>query len=338
MSTRHLGDLMGVDGLESGGHHLIVFATSQSLAWTIAIDRPRRALVYASARRSLVLDLRLARRGSARRPPDPRASSLAVRAARSRLAASHAQSWSRLTRTLALAATPAEIADALLNSVQEVFPDAVVVVAARFRSRAGDRATSQPSRLAADRGRQRVAPLISALTHRGSVTRSLEREPDAASLYLGFGGRLRRSTSYPPESGGTPSAASRCSPSDRSSRRASPSCSSHTREQAAGRSTGPGLRARARARGPAPAEPPSGRPARGAGHRVRRELPRGRRRYRRSEATGTTPCPPDGILQLCVGDVSGRGVGAATVMGRHAEHVPGLRVRPATHPSRSCAG
>ncbi len=25
---------------------------------------------------------------------------------------------------------------------------------------------------------------------------------------------------------------------------------------------------------------------------------------------------PDGIIQLCVGDVSGRGIGAATIMGR----------------------
>ena len=67
-----------------------------------------------------------------------------------------AQSWSKYTRTLALASTPADIADVVLESVQEVFPDAVVVVTLDSEAGQETRATSRASRLAARRGRQRA--------------------------------------------------------------------------------------------------------------------------------------------------------------------------------------
>ena len=99
-----------------------------------------------------------------------------TRAVRSRSAAAHAQSWSRLTRSLAVAATAADVADALLDSLQEVFTDAVAVVAVDSESGQEIRATSNlPGwrRVPGDTDRLRA---IAELAHEGPRTVPLEQQ------------------------------------------------------------------------------------------------------------------------------------------------------------------
>ena len=124
--TLGTGHLHRCSGLESGQHHVIVFAAAKLPGWTIAIDRPSSS-VYASARRSLTLEA--VSLGAALLAVLLILGLLAKRSRREiETRGEQAQSWSKYTRTLALASTPADIADVVLESVQEVFPDAVVVV------------------------------------------------------------------------------------------------------------------------------------------------------------------------------------------------------------------
>ena len=168
---------------------MVAFATAALPGWTIALDEPE-ATVYAGARHSLLLDL----------------ASIAIavlivfailvlvfrRSGRQiREQGQQAQSWGRLTRTLAAASTPAEVADAMLASVQEVFEDAVVVVS--VPSETGDElraASSLPGWRRVPGDDERFAT-VADLTHDGPRSWSLERQRSLRELYLAFGRGLK---------------------------------------------------------------------------------------------------------------------------------------------------
>ena len=243
-----------------------------------------------------------------------RSSALAVRRSgrQIREQGQQAQSWTRLTRTLAAASTPAEVADAMLETVQEVFPDAVIVVS--VHSETGDElraASSLPGWRRVPGDDERFAA-IADLIHDGPRSWSLERQRSLRDLYLAFGRGLKALHGVPiPDPAGRPAGGigllterSRLAPSEWellgafAAQAAQPleraRAFEHEHEVAVRLQqsllpselpTAPGLEPR-RATTP-PAAPES-----------------------RSAATGTTPSSArTGSIMLCVGDVSGRGVG-----------------------------
>ena len=78
----------------------------------------------------------------------------------------------------------------------------------------------------------------------------------------------------------------------------------------------PTIRPRARTRVAAPTQPTTRSPADGRGRRARRALLAGGDAVEVGGDWYDAVRRPDGIIQLCVGDVSGQGIGAATMMGR----------------------
>ena len=310
------GDFEGIEGLEGGGHHVVAFATAKLPAWTIAIDRSESAL-YGAPRRSLILDF--ASLGGAVLLILFILSLLVRRSGRAIEAqGEQVQAWSRLTRTLSDAATPSEVANTLIDSLQAGFPDAVVVV--EVESESGDevRASSRlPGwrRVVGDAPRLRK---VAALTTDTPRTRSLEREKPLRDLYLAYGRRLKAVHSVPildPDGASAGSislvtARGRLEPSE---------------WELLGAVVDQASRALARAR------------AFEHDHDLAVRLQRSLLPDRLPRVPGIDLAGeylaggtgvevggdwydalhrPDGILQLCVGDVSGRGVGAATVMGR----------------------
>ncbi|HUY71684.1 MAG TPA: SpoIIE family protein phosphatase [Gaiellaceae bacterium] len=310
------GDFEGTSGLEGGGQHVVAFAAAKLPAWTIAIDRSESAL-YAAPRRSLILTL--ASLGGAVLLI-LFTLSLVVRRSRRAIEAQgeQVQSWSRLTRTLTDAATPSEIANTLLDSLQSGFPDAVIVVDVESETGAEVRASSRlPGwrRVAGDAPRLRKVAALATGTPR---TRSLEREKPLRELYLAYGRRLKALHSVPIlDQGGAPTgsislmtARGRLEPSE---------------WELLGAVVDQAARALARARAFVHEHDLAVRLQRSL---LPDRLPRvpGIDLAGEYLAGGTgvevggdwydAVHRPDGILQLCVGDVSGRGVGAATVMGR----------------------
>ena len=309
------GDVKGSPGLAGGSHHVVAWATSKTLDWKVAIDRPESEL-YASARRSLTLDLVsigvaalvallifavLARRS--RREIEERGG--------------HAQSWSRLSRSLATATTAAEIADAVLVSVQEVFTDAVAVAALESETGHEIRVTSSlPGwrRVPGDTDRLR---LIAELTHDGPRTVSLERG-DLRELYDAFGGRLKALHAVPIlDADGEPgggiallTARGRLASSEWELLGAYAAQAARALDRARAFEHEHDLAVRLQ-RSLLPAELPE---APGIG--LAGEYLAGGTGIEIGGDWYDAVLRPDGILQLCVGDVSGRGVGAATIMGR----------------------
>ncbi len=315
MDEQAQGDLKGVDGLDGGSHHVIAFATASTLDWKIAIDRSESSL-YGAARRSLLVDLLsigiaalvalvifalLARRS--RREIEERGE--------------HAQSWSRLTRSLAVAATPAEVADALLDSVQEIFTDAVAVIAVDTETGQEIRATSSlPGwrRVPGDSERLRA---IAELAHGETRTISLERSKHR-ELYVGFGGRLKALHVVPileasgDASGGIAilTARTRLAASEWELLGAYAAQAARALDRARAYEHEHELAMRLQ-RSLLPADLPQA-----PGLSLAGEYLAGGTGIEIGGDWYDAVLRPDGILELCVGDVSGRGVGAATIMGR----------------------
>jgi anti-sigma regulatory factor (Ser/Thr protein kinase) len=310
------GDVKNTRGLEGGRHHLVAFANSSIPRWTIAIDRSESD-VYAVALRSLVLEL--ASLGAAVALV-LLILVLIMRRSRQELEAQSelARAWSRLTRTLAVAATPADVADALLESVEAVFPDAVVVVSVDSGSGPEIRAESAlPGWRHVARDVERIKG-IAALASGQPRTRSLERERPLRQLYRAFGRRLKAVHNLPivDESGAMVGSISVAS--DRT-------LLSPGEWELLGAFAEQASRSLGRAR------------AFEHDHEVALRLQQSLLPHRLPSAPGIGLAGeyvaagagvevggdwydavrrPDGIVQLCVGDVSGRGIGAATVMGR----------------------
>jgi anti-sigma regulatory factor (Ser/Thr protein kinase) len=310
------GDLTGSPGLEGGSGHVVAFTRAPVAGWMMVIDRPESS-VYAAARRSLMLELAsiaaavvavLAILG------------LVIRRSRREIQArgSQAQTWSRLTRALGGAARPADVADALLEAVENVFADAVVVVSVESETGQEIRAASNlPGwrRVPGDSQRLRT---VAAIASEGRGTRSLERDRSLRDLYLTFRRKLKAVHAYPMLAedgtvlGGIAilTERARLEPSEwellaifvaqGAQALTRTRLSEHEHELAvrlqrsllpADLPQAPGL------------ELAGAYMAGGAGVEVGGDW------Y-------DAVVRPDGILQLCVGDVSGRGVAAATIMGR----------------------
>jgi anti-sigma regulatory factor (Ser/Thr protein kinase) len=310
------GEISGAEGLDGGSNHVVAFATSALPGWTIALDRSESSL-YAAPRRSLILALSSLGTALAL---ILLTLAIVVRRSRREIEAQgeQVQSWSRLTRRLSDAATSSEIADALLDSLEAGFPDAVVVVEVDSESGEEVRASSKlPGwrRVAGDAIRLRT---VAALATGAPKTHSLEREKPLRELYLAYGRRLKAVHSVPVlDLDGTPAG----SISLMTSRgRLEPS-----EWELLGAVVEQASRALARARAFEHEHDLAVRLQRSL---LPDRLPRvpGIALAGEYLAGGTgvevggdwydAVRRGDGILQLCVGDVSGRGVGAATIMGR----------------------
>ena len=116
----------GVRGLAGHRGDVVAFAAAKLPGWMIVIDRSEGD-VYASARRSLNLEL-----GSVGAAAILVLAVLGFVLRRSRRQTSEyearVRAWSGLTRTLAAAATPEDVTDALINSLLEAFPTGLPLV------------------------------------------------------------------------------------------------------------------------------------------------------------------------------------------------------------------
>jgi anti-sigma regulatory factor (Ser/Thr protein kinase) len=316
--VRHAGTgvLRNSPGLEGGSHHIVAFTTATVPGWTIAIDRPASS-VYAAARRSLILEL--ASIGAAVIAVLVLLALVAKRSRREIEArGGHAQTWSRLTRSLGAAARPAEVADAVLEAVEDVFPDAIAVVVVDSETGEEVRAASSlPGwrRVPGDSDRLRT---IAALATEGPGTRSLERERSLRDVYLTFRRKLKALHAFPIVGPGDSPIGGIAILTERTSLDAtewellavfvSQAAQALTRARVSEHDHELAVRLQ---RSLLPADLPSVPGLGLAGAYL-------------AGGTGVevggdwydAVIRPDGILQLCVGDVSGRGVAAATIMGR----------------------
>jgi serine phosphatase RsbU (regulator of sigma subunit)/anti-sigma regulatory factor (Ser/Thr protein kinase) len=127
LTRQRVGVLSNSKGLDGSSGHVVAFATALVPGWTIAIDRPRSA-VFAGARRALLLDLALIAAGGLL---GLALISWILLRARREEAKAHERShqWGELTRALGAASATSEVADALLGSLATAFPSACPMVA-----------------------------------------------------------------------------------------------------------------------------------------------------------------------------------------------------------------
>jgi anti-sigma regulatory factor (Ser/Thr protein kinase) len=310
------GVVKGTAGLQGGSNRIVAFSTAPLPDWTIAIDRPESS-VYGAARHSLLLDL-----ASLAAAVVFVLAILTVVVRRSgrqiREEGQQAQSWSRLTRSLAAAATPADIADAIFESVKEVFGDAVIVVSVHSETGEEVRAgSSLPGwrRLPGDADRLTA---IAELTHEGPRSWSLERRSSLRDLYLAFGRGLRALHGVPiRDSNGAPAGGigllterGRLEPSEWELLGAFAAQAARSLERARAFEHEHEVAFRLQ-QSLLPAELPVA-----PGLTLAGEYAAGGTGVDVGGDWYDAVLRPDGTFALCVGDVSGRGVGAATVMGR----------------------
>ena len=310
------GDLTDTPGLGGGTNHVIAFSTATVPHWTIVIDR-RASSLYAAARRSLLFESLLLATAVA-----GVLVILGLLAKRSRrdieTGGEQAQSWGRLTRSLAQAATPADVADVVLVAVQAVFPDAVIVVAVDSETGEEIRTTLSLPGWRRVSGDATWLHSVAALALAEPGSRSLKRDRSLRGIYLAFGRRLKALHGLPIVAAGSGPVGgiallterSRLAQSEWELLGAFGAQAARSLERARAFEHEHELAARLQ-QSFLPTELPSAPGfelageylAGGAGVEVGGDWYDAVRR-------------PDGILQLSVGDVSGRGVGAATVMGR----------------------
>ncbi len=143
MRKKRTGIIASSPGLEGTGDHAVLFATSQRSNWITLIDRPR-STVFASALRSFVLEL--ASMGVSAALVLALLALLIRRASRRESEQDvKARSWTRLTRRLMSAMAPEAITVALLDALVRAFPDSIAFVAigdehAQLRAASGVRA------------------------------------------------------------------------------------------------------------------------------------------------------------------------------------------------------
>jgi len=303
-------------GLDDRGDDVVAFATSRVPGWVAVIDRPRSA-VLSDARRALALELasviaalllviailvfvaRRARRDSASQRE-------------------RARSWTGLTRSLAVANTPPEVAGSLLASLAAAFPNAVAVVGIDT----GDRPrVDVDSRMPSARGIVERAPALESIATRGldgPTTVPLERDPELRDIHTATGRRLKALHTVPisgktGEAAGTISLVStnaRLEPGEWALLVSFADQAASALQRALLFAHEHDLAVRLQ-RSLLPERLPSRDGLELAGH------------YRAGEEAIEVGGDwydavrrPDGIVHLCVGDVSGKGVGAAVVMSR----------------------
>lgn len=310
------GVLSHTPGVDGQGDDVIAFATSNVPDWVSLIDRPR-STVFAAAQRALILEL--ASMGAGVLLILGLLVFVVRRARRdSEIQNERARSWSGLTRALGSAATPPEVADALLVSLAAAFPEAAAVVA--FEHSDGVQIKAESALRQARRLIQSAATLekIAPLGDDGPNSRLIEREPELKDAHIFSGRRLNAIHSLPiPGADGQVAgtialltAAERLGSSEWDLLASFADQAAHALERARLFAHEHDLAVRLQ-RSLLPDRLPSTDAVELAGHYLAGgdAVEVGGDWYdavRRS----------DGIIQLCVGDVSGKGIGAATVMGR----------------------
>ncbi len=316
METTARGDVANTAGLDGGHDHLVAFATAALPQWKIAIDRPESS-VYAAATHSLYLDL--ASLGVAVLVVLLILALVSSRSGRQiREQGEQAQSWSMLTRALAVAATPAEVADAVLEAVKEVFADAVVIVSVRSEAGEEIRAGSSLAGWRRVQGDSERLGSIAALTYSGPRSWSLDRERSLRAVYLAFGRGLKALHGMPiadhdgAAAGGIGLLTERAllEPSEWELLGAFAGQARHALERARAFEHEHEVAFRLQ-QSLLPSELPAA-----PGVEMEGEYLAGGTGVDVGGDWYDAVLRPDGIVVLCVGDVSGRGVGAATVMGR----------------------
>lgn len=303
-------------GLDGEGDDVVAFAMARVPGWVAAIDRPRSS-VFASARRAFFLEL-----GSIL------AAVLLVlvilfivtrRAGRKAdLYNQRARAWSSLSRGLASANTPSQVADALLVSLSGSFPNAVAVVGIENQGRLQARAASRMVRARRITESARIVELVAALGREGPRTVSLEHEPELRDLYTKTGRGMRAVHGLPiPGSGGEPvgtiallSTAGHLESHDWAVLRSFADQAVRALERAWRYVQEHELAVRLQ-RSLLPERLPSGDGLELAGHYLA-----GAEAVEVGGDWYDAVRRPDGTVHLCVGDVSGKGIGAATVMSR----------------------
>jgi len=303
-------------GLDGSGDHVVAFATASVPGWVTAIDRSQSS-VYASARKALFLEL-----GSVLAAVLLVLAILVFVTRRARRDAElyneRARAWSSLSRALASANTPTQVADALLSSLSGSFPNAVAIVGIETHGRLQVRAASRMVRARRITENARILELAAPLGLGGPRTVSLEHEPGLRDLYTKTGRGMRAVHGLPVAgSGGEPvgtiallSTAAYLESHDWAVLRSFADQAARALERAWRFLQEHELAVRLQ-RSLLPERLPSADGLELAGH------------YRAGadavEVGGDwydAVRRPDGTVHLCVGDVSGKGIGAATVMSR----------------------
>jgi serine phosphatase RsbU (regulator of sigma subunit)/anti-sigma regulatory factor (Ser/Thr protein kinase) len=130
-----VGLLSGVRGLDGGDDHLVAYATAQIPGWTIVIDRPRSS-IFAAARRGLVLELALIATAAAIVFCLIGWVLLRARSEAERQSA-RARQRGELAHALGAASFAAEVSRGLAAGLATAFPDAVAIVALEAEDRLG---------------------------------------------------------------------------------------------------------------------------------------------------------------------------------------------------------
>jgi serine phosphatase RsbU (regulator of sigma subunit)/anti-sigma regulatory factor (Ser/Thr protein kinase) len=135
LRQEQVGLLSSVRGLDDGPDHLVAFATAQLPGWTIAIDRPR-ADVFAAARHGLLLALALLAAAAA--TAFGFIGWLLLRARREADdLRERARQRSELSHALSAASLAAEVARGLASALTTSFPGSLAIVALEADDRLG---------------------------------------------------------------------------------------------------------------------------------------------------------------------------------------------------------
>jgi anti-sigma regulatory factor (Ser/Thr protein kinase) len=304
------------EGLDGSGDHVVAFAASPVPGWVTAIDRPASS-VFASARRALFFEL-----GSVL------AGALFVlgilffvnRRARRDAAAynERVRTWSGLSRALASASMPTQVADSLVSSLTASFPNAVAVVGIEHNGRLQVKAASRMLRARRITESARILDLVAELGRVGPRTVLLEQEPGLRDLQTRTGRGMRAVHALPIQgSGETPagtiallSTASTLEPSDWDMLRSFADQATYALGRAWRFVQEHELAVRLQ-RSLLPDRLPGSEGLELAGHYLA-----GGDAVEVGGDWYDAVRRPDGTVHLCVGDVSGKGIGAATVMSR----------------------
>jgi anti-sigma regulatory factor (Ser/Thr protein kinase)/GAF domain-containing protein len=310
------GVITSTKGLDGRGDDVVAFASSRVPAWVAVIDRPRSS-VFASARHALVLELASVFVGILL--VIAILAFVARRARReSEIQKERARSWVGLTRSLSAANTPRDVANSLLASLVAAFPNAVAVVAVERAEQVRIRTDSRMTR--ARRVVEGASGLdaIATLGREGPTTVALDRAPELRELYTESSRRLKALHTLPiagkeGEVAGTislVSAAPRLDPAEWALLLSFADQASNALQRALLFAHEHELALRLQ-RSLLPERLPTREGLALEGY------------YRAGEEAVEVGGDwydavrrPDGIVHLCVGDVSGKGVGAAVVMSR----------------------
>ena len=310
------GVVTSTRGLDGQGDDVVAYATSKLAGWVTLIDRPRSE-VFAAPLRALILELASVGAGVLLVLV-----LFVVVIRRSRREAleqnARARSWGGLTRSLASAATPSEVADALLEALTAAFTDAVAVVGFEDGLRSIVRARSRLPQGALIDASNASLEAVAVLGRESQASRLIDREPRLAPVVASTGKRFRALHSVPLlGKDRTPvgtiallTVETRLDPSDWALLGSFADQTANALERARVYAHEHELAVRLQ-RSLLPDRLPSTAGVELAGHYLA-----GGDAIEIGGDWYDAVRRPDGIIQLCVGDVSGKGIGAATVMGR----------------------